>query len=134
MKLDQVSDNCFAVLNERNRMCDANSGLNDLGVVIDDRAAAFGAWRRRSGIRGGDPTGSQTHLYGLPESELAAREMLARREAHRDELPESKRPTLESVRLHEPIEVAALFVFALTPRHLESSAKTTSPAEIPEET
>ena len=37
MKLQQVSDNCFAVLNERNRVCDANSGLINLGggVVID---------------------------------------------------------------------------------------------------
>ena len=26
MKLQQVSDNCFAVLNEKNRVCDANWG------------------------------------------------------------------------------------------------------------
>jgi len=26
MKLQQVGDNCFAVLHERNRLCDANSG------------------------------------------------------------------------------------------------------------
>ena len=40
MKLQQVSDNCFAVLNEKNRMCDANSGLINLGggVVIDTQA------------------------------------------------------------------------------------------------
>jgi hypothetical protein len=25
--MQQVSDNCFAVLNEKNRVCDANSGL-----------------------------------------------------------------------------------------------------------
>ncbi len=37
MKLQQVSDNCFAVLNERNRMFDANSGLVNRGggVVVD---------------------------------------------------------------------------------------------------
>jgi len=37
MKLQQVSENCFAVLNEKNRLCDANSGLINLGggVVID---------------------------------------------------------------------------------------------------
>jgi cyclase len=37
MKLQQVSDNCFAVLNDKNRACDANSGLINLGggVVID---------------------------------------------------------------------------------------------------
>ena len=40
MKLQQVSDNCFAVLHERNRLCDANSGLVNLGggVVIDTQA------------------------------------------------------------------------------------------------
>jgi cyclase len=40
MKLQQVSDNCFAVLNERNRICDANSGLINLGggVVIDTQS------------------------------------------------------------------------------------------------
>jgi cyclase len=27
MEMKQVSDNCFAVLNEKNRVCDANSGL-----------------------------------------------------------------------------------------------------------
>jgi cyclase len=40
MELRQVSDNCFAVLNERNSVCDANSGLINLGdgVVIDTQA------------------------------------------------------------------------------------------------
>jgi cyclase len=40
MKLQQVSENCFAVLNEKNRVCDANSGLINLGggVVIDTQA------------------------------------------------------------------------------------------------
>ena len=37
MRMQQVSDNCFAVLNDKNRVCDANSGLINLGggVVID---------------------------------------------------------------------------------------------------
>ena len=40
MKLQQVSDHCFAVLNEKNRACDANSGLVNLGggVVIDTQS------------------------------------------------------------------------------------------------
>ena len=40
MKMEQVSDNCYAVLNERNRVCDANSGLINLGggVVIDTQS------------------------------------------------------------------------------------------------
>lgn len=40
MELKQVSDNCLAVLNKKNRVCDANSGLIKLGggVVIDPQA------------------------------------------------------------------------------------------------
>jgi cyclase len=40
MKLQQVSESCFAVLNEKNRACDANSGLINLGggVVIDTQS------------------------------------------------------------------------------------------------
>ena len=40
MKLEQVSDSCYAVLNERNLVCDANSGLINLGggVVIDTQS------------------------------------------------------------------------------------------------
>ena len=40
MQLKQVSDNCFAVLNEKNRVCDANSGLINRagGVVIDTQS------------------------------------------------------------------------------------------------
>jgi len=40
MKFQQVSENCFAVENEKNRVCDANSGLINLGggVVIDTQS------------------------------------------------------------------------------------------------
>jgi cyclase len=40
VKMQQVSDSCFAVLNEKNRVCDANSGLINLGggVVIDTQS------------------------------------------------------------------------------------------------
>ena len=40
MKTEQVSDNCYAVLNEKNRVCDANSGLINIGggVVIDTQS------------------------------------------------------------------------------------------------
>jgi glyoxylase-like metal-dependent hydrolase (beta-lactamase superfamily II) len=40
MKMEQVSPNCFAVLNEKNLVCDANSGLINLGggVVIDTQS------------------------------------------------------------------------------------------------
>ena len=40
MKFEQVSNNCFAVLNEKNLVCDANSGLINLGggVVVDTQS------------------------------------------------------------------------------------------------
>jgi cyclase len=40
MKMERVSDNCFAVLIEKNRVCDANSGLINRGggVVIDTQS------------------------------------------------------------------------------------------------
>ena len=40
MKLQQVTDHCFAVLNETNRVCDANSGLINVGrgVVVDTQS------------------------------------------------------------------------------------------------
>ena len=40
MKMEQVSNNCFAVLNEKNRVCDANSGLINVGggMVIDTQS------------------------------------------------------------------------------------------------
>jgi len=47
LKLQHVSDNCFAVLNEKNRVCDANSGLVNLGggVVVDTQSDLFHARR-----------------------------------------------------------------------------------------
>jgi cyclase len=40
MEMKQVSDNCFAVLIKKNRVCDANSGLINRGggVVIDTQS------------------------------------------------------------------------------------------------
>jgi len=40
MKMEQVSANCYAVLNEKNLVCDANSGLINLGggVVVDTQS------------------------------------------------------------------------------------------------
>jgi hypothetical protein len=40
MNLQQVSENCFAVLCEKNRVCDANSGFINRGggVVVDTQS------------------------------------------------------------------------------------------------
>jgi len=94
------------------------------GVVIDDRAVAFTSLQHRSGLDRPGLADSRSYLACLPDSELAARELLAWGEAHLGQLDESEKLPLQSVRLHEPVEVAALFDFGLTPRHLGNSADT----------
>jgi len=99
---------------------DARPGF---GVVIGDRAVEFTSLQQRSGITQPDLSDSKAYLAGLPESERAARELLAWGEAHLDKLTDSEKPKLQAVRLHEPVEVAALFDFGLTPRHLKNSGE-----------
>ena len=40
MKIQQVSEHCYAVINEKNLICDANSGLINLGggVLVDTQS------------------------------------------------------------------------------------------------
>jgi 2-keto-4-pentenoate hydratase/2-oxohepta-3-ene-1,7-dioic acid hydratase in catechol pathway len=94
------------------------------GVVIGDRAVAFSSLQRASGVSHPVLGDSRAYLAALPGSEAAARELLRWGEAHLDSLGESDRPAVAGVRLHEPVEVAALFDFGLTPRHLANSAET----------
>jgi len=99
-------------------------GKPRFGVLIGEHAVAFSTLQPRSGIIRPDLGDSRAYLAALPASEQAARELAVWGEAHLDEWPEDERPKLRDVRLHEPIEVAALFDFGLTPRHLKSSADT----------
>jgi len=47
MEMKQVSDHCYAVLNEKNRVCDANSGLiNRAGGVLIDTQSDLGHARQ----------------------------------------------------------------------------------------
>ena len=94
------------------------------GVVIGDHAVSFSVLQQRSGIP--SPTLSDSHAYlaGLPETEQAARQLLAWGEAHLGELAVAEKPELAAVHLHVPVEVTALFDFGLTPRHLKNSAET----------
>ena len=94
------------------------------GVVVGDRAVPFTTLQQRSGITGPELSDSHAYLAGLPSSERAARELAAWGEAHLGEWPEGEKPRLQEVRLHEPVEVMALFDFGLTPRHLKNSADT----------
>jgi 2-keto-4-pentenoate hydratase/2-oxohepta-3-ene-1,7-dioic acid hydratase in catechol pathway len=93
------------------------------GIVIRDRAVSFSALQHRSSITQPGLSDSKAYLAGLPESERAARELLAWGEAHLEELSENEKPKLQAVRLLEPVEVAALFDFGLTPRHLKNSGE-----------
>ena len=94
------------------------------GIVIADHAVSFACLQQRSGITRSVLSDSKAYLTGLPESEQAARELLAWGVAHLAELSDSEKPKLQAVRLHEPVKVAALFDFGLTPRHLKNSGET----------
>jgi hypothetical protein len=94
------------------------------GLVVGDHAVAFDVLQGRSGITHPGLGDSRAYLSGLPETEGAARQLHSWAEAHLAELAEAERPRLDAVRLHEPVEVTALFDFGLTPRHLENSAET----------
>ena len=94
------------------------------GLVIGVHAVSFASLQTGSGQQHPALANSQSYLAGLPASEQAARELLAWGEAHLAELSDAQKPLLESVRLHSPIEVSALFDLGLTPRHLANSADT----------
>jgi len=97
--------------------------MPSFGIVVGDRAVSFSILQHRSGITKPGLSDSKAYLAGLPDSEQAARELLAWGEAHLGELADSEKPKLQAVRLHEPVEVAALFDFGLTPRHLKNSGE-----------
>jgi len=94
------------------------------GVMIEDCAVAFNSLQYRSGITHPNLSDSKAYLSGLPESEQAARQLQAWGKSHLNELSDSEKPKIQAVRLSEPIEVAALFDFGLTPRHISNSCDT----------
>jgi len=93
------------------------------GIVIGDHAIAFASLQQRSGITQPDLSDSQAYLAGLPQSERVALELRVWGEAHMNELADSEKPRLIAVCLREPVEVASLFDFGLTPRHLKNSGE-----------
>ncbi len=104
------------------RFTTANSPTPCFGVVMRDHAVSFAALQRQSGKTPPHLADSRSYLANLPDSESAARELLAWGELHLEELATDERSSLDVVRLLEPVEVAALFDFGLTPRHLKNSA------------
>ena len=106
------------------RFTTADSPNPHFGVVIRDQAVPFSVLQSKSGKSSPHLADSRSYLANLPDSERAAKEMLIWGEQHLRELGEGERFSLIAVQLLEPVEVAALFDFGLTPRHLKNSAGT----------
>ena len=94
------------------------------GVAVRDQAVPFAVLQDKAGKSYPQLSDSRSYLTGLPDSERAAKELLAWAEQHLGELGDGEHFPLHAVRLLEPVEVAALFDFGLTPRHLKNSAET----------
>jgi 2-keto-4-pentenoate hydratase/2-oxohepta-3-ene-1,7-dioic acid hydratase in catechol pathway len=106
------------------RFTAAGSPIPLFGVVIRDRAVAFSALQSKAATPSLPLADSRSYLLNLPDSERAARELFTWGEQHLGELGSGECFPLTSVRLLEPVQVAALFDFGLTPRHLKNSADT----------
>jgi hypothetical protein len=94
------------------------------GLVIGDQAVPFDVLQAKAGTACPDLIGTPSYLAGLPDSERVAKSLLDWGESHLGELGKGEAFPLNAVRLLEPVEVAALFDFGLTPRHLKNSAET----------
>jgi 2-keto-4-pentenoate hydratase/2-oxohepta-3-ene-1,7-dioic acid hydratase in catechol pathway len=106
------------------RFTSADSPNPQFGVVVRDQAVSFAALQNKAGRPSPHLADSHSYLANLPDSERAAKELLAWGEQHLGELGSGERFPLIAVRLLEPVEVAALFDFGLTPRHLKNSGET----------
>lgn len=106
------------------RFTTAGSATPSFGVVIHNHAVPFAALQAKTGKTSPHLGNSRSYLANLPDSEQAARELLAWGEEHLGELGPGEKFPVEAVRLLEPIEVVALFDFGLTPRHLKNSCDT----------
>jgi 2-keto-4-pentenoate hydratase/2-oxohepta-3-ene-1,7-dioic acid hydratase in catechol pathway len=94
------------------------------GIVVRDQAVPFAVLQSKSAKSSPHLADSRSYLANLPDSQRAAEELLAWGEQHFGELGDAERFPLRAVRLLEPVEVAALFDFGLTPRHLKNSGET----------
>jgi 2-keto-4-pentenoate hydratase/2-oxohepta-3-ene-1,7-dioic acid hydratase in catechol pathway len=105
------------------RFTTADSMNPCFGVVIRDQAVPFSVLQSKAGKSYPHLADSRSYLANLPDSERAAKVLLTWGEEHLAELGNGERFPLNAVRLLEPVEVAALFDFGLTPRHLKNSAE-----------
>ena len=105
------------------RFVSSDSAKPDFGVVIANHAVAFSILQAKAGTSYEFLSDSQAYLANLPHSEQAARTLLEWGEEHFLEIDAVNRFSLDETQLQEPVEVAALFDFGLTPRHLKNSFK-----------
>jgi 2-keto-4-pentenoate hydratase/2-oxohepta-3-ene-1,7-dioic acid hydratase in catechol pathway len=106
------------------RFTTADAPIPCFGGVVQDHAVSFAVLQEKAGEFSPHLTDSRSYLANLPDSERAADELLAWGEQHLGELGKGECFALDAVRLVEPVTVAALFDFGLTPRHLQNSAAT----------
>ncbi len=93
MKLQKISESCFAILNEKNRLCDANSGFihRGGGMLVDTQCDLSHARQMMSLIADVDSTPPRyvvnthedaDHVWGnqlFPESEIIAHQSVPQR-------------------------------------------------------
>jgi 2-keto-4-pentenoate hydratase/2-oxohepta-3-ene-1,7-dioic acid hydratase in catechol pathway len=106
------------------RFVSTDSSYPSFGVVIGKYAVSFAVLQAKVGTLYECLFDSQSYLANLPDSEEAARELLNWGEKNFQKIDQEKRFPLDSVKLKEPVEVAALFDFGLTPQHLKNSFET----------
>jgi len=102
----------------------ADSPSPCFGVVIQNHALPFSVLQSKAGNCYPHLSDSRSYLTNLPDSERVAKELLTWGERHLAEFGTGECFPLDAVRLLEPVDVAALFDFGLTPRHLKNSAET----------
>ena len=101
-----------------------HSANPQFGLVINGYAVAFSVLQEKAQTSYEGLGDSHTYLSHLPASESDARSLQLWAEQHFDEFNKSEAFALETVQLKEPVEVAALFDFGLTQRHLKNSLVT----------
>lgn len=106
------------------RFTTQDSSQAHFGCLIKGYAVPFAALQSRMGQNSPHLADSRSYLSHLPHSENAARELVGWGEQNLDRLTAKERFAPGDVRLLEPVEVAALFDFGLTPRHLKNSIET----------
>ena len=103
----------------------------EFGMVFGAYAIPFDVLLEVTGISSRSLVDSKAYLNRLPESEQVANRLFNWCEYNFDELGDNQRFLLDAVSLKEPLEVAALFDFGLTPRHLSNSLRTMTTYEKP---